>query len=125
MYNCHYQLRPVKACRILRRPMADEGRAMEDGLTEGGAMVLIFAGVYVALVFNAGKFAASRGRDELGRQLRTIAISSVMFAMLGGLAGMLVVYAIGDATLYSWSRVGAVIGWAYGVYKGWVDPLKS
>lgn len=98
---------------------------MEDGLTEGGAMVLIFAGVYVALVFNAGKFAASRGRDELGRQLRTIAISSVMFAMLGGLAGMLVVYAIGDATLYSWSRVGAVIGWAYGVYKGWVDPLKS
>lgn len=101
---------------------------MYDGISAGGAMLLLYTCVYVGVVWQAGKLVQARGRDLLGRRLRTISINSVMFSMLGGLGGGMVgmfLANFGEQSLNPITWLGCVCGWAYGVWTGWNDPMSG
>lgn len=104
----------------------------DDGLySEGGALLLIFIGIYIAIGWNLGRLLVHFGHQTLGRRLQSITMYTVVFA--GGFGFIAIIPAVLLRNLwpqFGWlwehvaqtMRVGNFLGWCYGVYVGWRRP---
>ncbi|WOI56588.1 hypothetical protein [Palleronia sp. LCG004] len=106
--------------------MYDDGTG--GGLSAGGAILLLSIGIYVTILWQAGKALERHGYALAGTRLCTISVSSVLMGFMGGLAGgAFIVLVLGGYSNPAAMRVhwlAIFIGWAKGVLDGWRKPIS-